>query len=399
MITKKSKILIIGAGILGLSVARELVKRGKSDILIIEKESALGAHASGRNSGVLHAGVYYPPDTLKAKLCLKGNSLLRAYCRDHHLPLLDCGKVLVAKNEKELKALDLIYERGKGNGARVSYLGEDELEKIEPLATTYEKAVLSKDTAVVDPNSILAQLKTELEASKRVFFSFDTSYIKRLNEHTILTSNGELVFEFMINAAGSFADKIAHQFGVGKHYRLIPFKGLYKKLIPEKAKQMYHHIYPVPDLENPFLGVHFTKSTSGDVYVGPTAIPAFGAENYSGAPSLNKEAVKIALSDAILFLKNPKFRKVALTEPKRYLDYYFFKEAQQLVPGLKMSDIVPSSKVGIRPQLVNWESKELVMDFCIEAASHHIHILNAISPAFTSAFAFSEYVIDKYFPS
>ncbi|WP_456399931.1 L-2-hydroxyglutarate oxidase [Persephonella sp.] len=389
-------IVICGAGILGLSVARELLKRGTDNIILLEKESKLGCHASGRNSGVLHAGIYYTPDSLKAKLCLKGNLMMREYCREKGIPILETGKVIVTKSEKEIPVLEELHKRAKKNGAEVNLINDKELKDIEPYAMTVERALYSPLTAVVDSKRVLAQLERDLVSSGSVKILKGVKFegVKRNSE--ILTSKGAFRFELFINTAGAYADSVAHAFGVGKKYKILPFKGTYKKLRKDRSYLVKGNIYPVPDIRNPFLGVHFTRSIDGTVYIGPTAIPAFGRENYGFVEGVDGEALGILWRDAVLFFKNDKFRTVALTEPRKYINSLFFKDISKMVEGIRMEDIEPSEKVGIRPQLVDWEKKELVMDFLVLKDSDTVHILNAISPAFTSSFAFAEYVVDRF---
>ena len=389
-------IVICGGGIVGLSIARELLKRGAEDITILEKENKLGVHASGRNSGVLHAGIYYTPDSLKAKFCLRGNLLMREYCREKGIPVLETGKVIVTKKEEELDTLYELYRRAKTNGADVKLIDPVELKDIEPYARTVERAIYSPLTAVVDSKKVLECIAKELEGSGKVRITKGAKVLGLKNSKVLRTTKGDIEFTFFINSAGAFADKIAHLFGVGSHFTIIPFKGTYKKLRKEKSYLVRGNIYPVPDIRNPFLGVHFTKSYNGEVYIGPTAIPAFGRENYGIIEGIDKEAVSILLKDIILFFTNSKFRKVAFTEPRKYLSKFFYEDIKPMVEGLSIDDIIPSNKVGIRPQLVDWEKKELVMDFLVLKDSNSVHILNAISPAFTSAFAFAEYVVSQY---
>ena len=389
-------IVICGGGIVGLSIARELLKRGAEDITILEKENKLGVHASGRNSGVLHAGIYYTPDSLKAKFCLRGNLLMREYCREKGIPVLETGKVIVTKKEEELDTLYELYRRAKTNGADVKLIDPVELKDIEPYARTVERAIYSPLTAVVDSKKVLECIAKELEGSGKVRIIKGAKVLGLKNSKVLRTTKGDIEFTFFINSAGAFADRIAHLFGVGSHFTIIPFKGTYKKLRKEKSYLVRGNIYPVPDIRNPFLGVHFTKSYNGEVYIGPTAIPAFGRENYGIIEGIDKEAVSILLKDIILFFTNSKFRKVAFTEPRKYLSKFFYEDIKPMVEGLSINDIIPSNKVGIRPQLVDWEKKELVMDFLVLKDSNSVHILNAISPAFTSAFAFAEYVVSQY---
>lgn len=389
-------IVICGGGITGLSIARELVKRDYNDIVILEKEKEIGVHASGRNSGVLHAGIYYTPESLKAKFCLRGNELMKEFCESKNIPIKRSGKVIVTKNEDELEILHELHKRAVNNKVEVKLIDKKELSEIEPYAKTVEQALYSPLTAVVNPKDVLKEIEKELVKSKKVKILKETKFIKLINNKTILTSKSKLNFELFINAAGAYADMVAHSFGVGLEYKMLPFKGTYKKLKREKSYVVNGNIYPVPDIKNPFLGVHLTKGYDGEVYIGPTAIPAFGRENYGIFRGVDLEAAQILYRDLIMFLKNEKFRKPALEEPKKYLSRYFFKDVKPLAKNIEFSDISPSSKVGIRPQLVNWKTKELEMDFVVMKDSNSIHILNAISPAFTSSFAFAEFVVNEY---
>lgn len=393
---KNAHILICGGGIIGLTLARELLRRGYGNIVLIEKEGKLGMHASGRNSGVLHAGIYYSSDSLRARSCLKGNFLMKDYCRDKDLPLLETGKVIVAKNESEIETLNELYRRAVKNGAKVELIDERQLQEIEPNAKTYGLALYSEYTAVVDPKKILKSLYDDLLNSKELTLLMNTEfkYLKRSN--IAVTNNGEIGFNIFINAAGAYSDKIAHTFGIGANYRLIPFKGIYKKLRRERAGIVKGNIYPVPDIRNPFLGVHYTRSISGDVYLGPTAIPALGRENYGILGGMDLEAIEIMLREATLFFADPKFREVALTEPRKYFFPFFFRDAKRLLKDIKPGYVESSDKIGIRPQLVDWEKKELVMDFRIIKDGNSIHILNAISPAFTSSLDFASFITEEY---
>lgn len=393
---QQTEFLIVGAGIVGLTIARELLAHSVDKIIILEKESQLGAHASGRNSGVLHAGIYYPPNTLKAELCLKGNLLLQAYCEEKKLPLIKTGKVIVARNESELPTLKQLFERAQQNGAKVEMLDEQQLVTIEPNAKTCGQALYSHYTAIVDNKAILKSLQQDLLATGKVQICFETQLINLKDDFTARTTKGEIQFKQFINTAGAYADKIAHLFDVSKEYYFIPFKGIYKKLIPEKSHLVNGNIYPVPNLGNPFLGVHFTKNINGDAYVGPTAIPAFGRENYGLMRGMDKEALHIIKNQMLLYFTNAEFRKVSHEEPKKYISNYFYCDAKKLVKELQPAWLKPTAKVGIRPQLISLKEKKLMMDFLVVKERHSLHILNAISPAFTSSMAFAAYVVNKY---
>ncbi len=389
--------VVVGGGIVGLTVARELLTSGRSDVLVLEKEPALGMHASGRNSGVLHAGVYYAPDTAKARTCLAGNKLMRAYCREKGLPLLEAGKVIVARSEREIPALEELHRRASANGARVRFLDEKELAEVEPEARTVGKALHSLDTAVVDPKAVLASLRGDLEASGKVRFVLGCRFVALAGPEVARTTAGDVRFGRLVNASGAHCDEVARAFGVGAQYRLVPFKGIYRKLRPGASFAVRGSIYPVPDVRNPFLGVHFTRSVYGEVHVGPTAIPALGRENYGLLAGADGEALSILAQDATLFFANPRFRAVALSEPRKYVPAFFHRDAARLVRRYDASLFVGTEKVGIRPQLVDWRTKELVMDFVVEAKDASVHVLNPVSPAFTSSMELARTIVREHF--
>ncbi len=397
MARESAKVLIVGGGIIGLTLARELLAHGGEEVVILEKEPTLGVHASGRNSGVLHAGIYYAPDSLKARSCLQGNFLMRAYCKEKGLPILETGKVIVARAEEELPALEELHRRATANGAKVEFVDERQLADIEPNARTVGRALFSHHTAIVDPKEVLQSLRADLEASGRARIVTGCTFTGLAGPRVAATTRGEFAYGRLVNAAGAHCDRVARAFGVAQEYRLIPFKGIYRKLAPGKRFVVNGNIYPVPDIRNPFLGVHFTRSVHGDVYLGPTAIPAFGPENYGVLGGVDAGAFGILLSDATLFFRNPKFRAVALVEPRKYLARYFDRDAARLVKRYEPSDFERAQKVGIRPQLVDWRTKELVMDFLVQAKDESVHVLNPISPAFTSSMDLARTVVREHF--
>jgi L-2-hydroxyglutarate oxidase len=392
----RAGVLIVGGGIIGLTLARELAAAGWGDVVVLEKEAALGKHASGRNSGVLHAGIYYAPDSMKARSCLRGNMLMRAYCKERGLPLLECGKVVVARSEAELPVLEELHRRAMANGARVEFVDERQLADLEPNARTAGRALLSRDTAAVDPKAVLASLRADLErAGVRIVTG--CTFTGLAGPRVAATTSGPIAYERLVNAAGAHCDRVARHFGVGGAYRLIPFKGIYRKLRAGATFQVNGNIYPVPDIRNPFLGVHFSRSVHDDVYVGPTAIPAFGRENYGVLAGIDGEAFATVARDARLFFANRKFRGVVLSEPKKYVPHFFNRDAARLVKRFDASLFEKAAKVGIRPQLVDWRTKELVMDFLVEAKDESVHVLNPISPAFTSSMDLAKTVVREHF--
>lgn len=388
-------ILIIGAGITGLSVAYELINRGFEDVVIIDKEPETGRHASGRNSGVLHSGIYYAPGTLKARYCVEGNRLLKEFCLLHDIFMLQNGKVIVAADQYRLNDLYELKKRADNAGAISHIIDTRELSDIEPFAYSYEKALYCPETAVFRPIDILAKLTSLLFSSGRVRILYNTGFDRLLPGNRVKCGDSVIKFNKIVNASGAFSEKIAKAFGFNHRFKVLPFKGTYRKLRKESRYLIKSNVYPVPDLQKPFLGVHFTKSVDGEVYAGPTAIPAFSRENYGMFEKLDIETFPILLRDCYMLIADRNFRNSALNEIKKYSDTFFWKEASLLIPSLRKEELIESEKVGIRPQLVDWNSKKLEMDFVILQDGDSIHILNSISPGFTTSMAFAKHIADK----
>ncbi len=388
--------VIVGAGIMGLSMAYALREKfPKASILVVEKEKDTPLHASGRNSGVLHAGFYYSSNSLKAKFTKNGCFFWREFCEKHNLPINKCGKVVVVQEERELEGLEELYRRGIKNRVELKIVDEKELKEIEPNAKTIEKAMYSPNTATVDPKTIVRKLLQILKESE-VEFVFGKGYISR-EQNAIKLSTGEIVeYGKLINCAGLYADKIAKDYGLGERYVILPFKGLYLKYLG-RDKPVKVNIYPVPDLKFPFLGVHFTVAVDHTIKIGPTAIPVLGRENYEGFSGINfKELATIMSYNAKLFLKSPIFRNLAFEELKKYSKSYFISKAKKLVKHIDVSKFNEWTSPGIRAQLLDGEKLELVQDFIVESDLESVHILNAVSPAFTASIPFARYVVEKY---
>ncbi|OGX24363.1 MAG: FAD-dependent oxidoreductase [Omnitrophica WOR_2 bacterium RIFCSPHIGHO2_01_FULL_48_9] len=388
--------LIIGSGIIGLSIAASLKKiKPSAKLLIVDKEEKVAYHASGRNSGVLHAGFYYTADSLKARFTVAGNKAMKEYCRLKNLPINECGKLVVAQNPDELEKLHELERRGQRNGSNVRLIDEKEASTIEPNVKTYKKALYSPDTASVDPTQICRCLQEDLQQSGVNFF-FKTHYLGH-KDKVIRTTHGEVEADYVINCAGLYADQVAQDFGFGKKYTMIPFKGLYLKYTKNKT-DVKTNIYPVPNLKNPFLGVHFTKTVGGDIKIGPTAIPALWRENYQGLDNFKiNELFKIAYFESKLFFLNSfSFRNLAFEEMQKYKKDYFVKLAANMVQSIDPKGFTEFTKPGIRAQLLNKETLELVQDFVVEGDKQSLHVLNAVSPAFTCAFPFSEHIVSNY---
>jgi len=389
--------IIIGAGIIGLNMAKELkLKYKNAKILLIEKEKTVAFHSSGRNSGVLHAGFYYTSNSLKAKFTKEGNALLTQYCKDKNLKINNCGKIIVAKNEEELKGLKELKKRANINNVSLEYISKDELLAKYPKVKTYKKALYSPTTSSVDPIEVCNSIKNDI-INLGVIIKFECKYLKRLQENEIYTSKGKFKAKKIINCAGLYADKIAKEFGLCKNFVIIPFKGIYLK-DKNNYSNLNTNIYPVPNLNNPFLGVHYTLTVYNEAKIGPTAIPAFYRENYKGFDNFNlKELFSILYYEAKLFLFDAfSFRSLAYNEIKKYNKNYLKKLASSLVQNIELKDYDSWSKPGIRAQLLNSKTLELVQDFEVQSNKNSIHILNAISPAFTASIPFVKWIIKKY---
>ena len=390
----KTDILIVGGGIIGLSIARELNNRHPDlKITLIEKEATAACHASGRNSGVLHAGFYYTPDSLKSRFTVEGNKLLTDYCLKNNLSINRCGKVVVAKDEKERDGIFELKRRGDENGVVLELIDEKRLEELEPNARTFDKALYSPTTSVVNPEEVIGHIADALKGKVNILFN--EKFIKRDDTNTVSTNTRKIKFKHLINSAGLYADKIAHQFGIGQKYTLIPFKGLYMEY--KDSNLIRKHIYPVPNLKNPFLGVHFTITISGKVKIGPTAIPAFWRENYEGISRFNlNEFLEVLFYEAKLFFTNAfNFRSLTFEEFKKYYRNYFIQQATHLVKNIDMNKFGNYLTPGIRSQLLDRKEMKLVMDYVVEQGENSTHVLNAVSPAFTSAFSFSKFIVDE----
>ena len=390
--------VVVGAGIVGLTVAMELRKRHPDlSIVVLDKERDIGLHASGRNSGVMHSGVYYGTTTLKAKFCALGAYRMREFAAEHGIAYKKVGKVIIATSPMDLPTLNQLMSNAKGNNVRADYLDAEAVKEIEPHASAYEAGIYCPDTAVIDGKGVINKLR-ELLRDTAVDFIYDTLIFSASSKDRLVsTSKGEISYGFLYNCAGAGADIVARLFGHASDYALVPFKGIYYKLKDDRRYLVKGNIYPVPDIALPFLGVHLTKVVSGEVYIGPTAIPALGRENYGILKGIKLvEGFKIARQLLSMYQDNREnFRKLAHEEMRKYYKPFFTAAAKRLVSKLEVTDLEPSNKVGIRPQLVNLKTRTLEMDYVIETGQHSMHVLNSISPAFTSALAFCESIVDQ----
>ena len=397
----KFDIVIIGGGCVALFLAHQLVEKYSSlKIAIIEKEATLGKHSSGRNSGVLHAGIYYKPYTQKAKVCVQGSKRLKEWCYRQNINVKECGKLVVPQEERLDKQIDILAERAASNGAEVEIINELKLQQLFPGSTTAtNRALWSPYTSVVNPKDVIDVLHKDLCMKGVKFFLNETNWEVSPQEQLIsLTKGQQLRYGHIFNCAGLFADKVANKFLIGKDYSLIPFKGIYWEFKTEEVIHVPCNLYPVPDLELPFLGVHITPSASSHkiAYVGPTATPALGRENYEG---LEKLDIPLSINNFLLlaeqYVKDKgKFRMYTKEQLLLFFKPIMLRELKKLVPDINGASIVKSTKVGIRSQLFNKKTKQLEDDFICISKAASTHILNAISPAFTSSFEFADLIIN-----
>jgi (S)-2-hydroxyglutarate dehydrogenase len=386
--------LVIGGGVIGLSIARELRKRrADARVLLIEKEPSCGAHASGRNSGVLHAGFYYSPDSLKAKFTRLGNERLTAYCEEKHIALNKCGKLVVAKDAADLPSLDELFRRGQVNGIELQPLTEAEAKSIEPRVRTYQRALFSPRTSTVNPLHVVNAMQQDaLDEGIRI--QCTTAY-RRRDDTRVYTNRDSIEAGYVVNAAGLYADKIAMDYGFSEKYRILPFKGLYL-YSDEPPGSIRTNIYPVPDLRNPFLGVHFTITADGKAKIGPTAIPALWRENYEGFGNFNfGELIEVASRGlGLLTEAGFDFRRLAMEEVAKYSRGKMVALASVLAEGVAERNYHKWGRPGIRAQLLDITKKKLEMDFVLEGDNRSMHVLNAVSPAFTCSLPFASHVCD-----
>ncbi len=382
MAIRTSDFLVVGGGIVGLTLALDL-KRRYSDcsVTLLEKEHACGLHASGRNSGVLHAGFYYSANSLKAQFTRDGNAQLAAYCAERGLPLSRCGKLVVATSEADLNGLVELQRRGNANGVPLEALSAAEVRLLEPRARTYDWALFSPSTATVAPAAVVASLVADALLAGIVILT-DVAY-RRRGRDGVLTSDGPLAAGYVVNAAGLYADRIARDYGFSERYRILPFRGHYLVSAPG-ALPMRTHVYPVPSLANPFLGVHITRRLDGSVKIGPTATAALWREHYGGLGKFSlAECLSIVGRELSLLARDRTFRQLAKAELLFGTRQGMLRRAAELVDGVRPAAFQRWGPPGIRAQLYDIRARRLEMDFRYEGDDRSFHILNAVSPAFT----------------
>jgi L-2-hydroxyglutarate oxidase LhgO len=324
----------------------------------------------------------------------RGNQLLTEYCRDREIPINQCGKLVVTRNEQDCSVLEELLRRGRRNGVPLQEVSEQEAREIEPRVRTFQRAIFSPTTASVDPENVMQAMEADARA-EGIDIHNGVRFLRKRNG-AIYTTNGQYQAGYVINAAGLYADAIAREYGYSETYRILPFKGLYL-YSSEPAGSLRTNVYPVPDIDKPFLGVHFTVTVNGHTKIGPTAIPAFWREQYNGYSNFKlDEFVETAWREMNLFVFSGfDFKKLAMEELRKYSRRHMVELASQLLQGIDVHDYQKWGRPGIRAQLVDTRHNTLEMDFVIQGDDRSMHVLNAVSPAFTCALPFAEYVVDE----
>jgi L-2-hydroxyglutarate oxidase LhgO len=393
----KCDVLIIGAGVVGLSTGIALLhSRPSLKVAIADKEKDIGLHASGRNSGVIHAGFYYSPDSLKAKFCREGNFELRKLAKKYGIPVKDVGKVVVTQNSDEDSRLDTLFDRGIANGVELEIHPAAKLKEFEPLAITHNRFMWSPNTGISDSLAIVKAMRDEfLSLGGEIYFGSKVN-LTQSNEE-IRDAGNQFTFKHVVNAAGAQADRISRSVGVGSEYAMLPFMGVYRAT-SENNLPLQRLVYPVPHPINPFLGVHFTLTIDGKVKIGPTAIPIAGREQYSFTEGWSGSDITQALKGmrSLITGNSHDFGAILKSEWPKIIQKMLVNESTKLVPSAADVRDWQRKPPGIRAQLVHLPTGKLEQDFIVTKRFNAIHILNAVSPGWTSAISVGSYVCNDY---
>jgi L-2-hydroxyglutarate oxidase LhgO len=392
-----ARVGVIGAGIVGLAIARRLgeVEDG-TELTVLDKEDHVGAHQTSHNSGVAHAGVYYAPGSLKAKLCRRGIELLKPYCEQRGVAYDECGKLIVARNEDELGRLDEIERRATANGVPgLKRLDPAQMVEIEPYVRG-AAALHSPHTAIVDFPAVTRAYADDVRASGgNLRLGFEVTGIDRSGGELRVRSRAgeELAFDRLVVCGGLYSDRLAQMAGEGGEPWIVPFRGEYYKLIPARTEMVRGLIYPVPDPAYPFLGVHFTRRVDGGVDIGPNAVLAFKREGYRRTDFSAADLLDVFRSQGFRRLARKHWRMGVTEMWGSVSKRAFVARARDFIPALSTGDVEPAP-AGVRAQALDPDGS-LVDDFRITRAGGLVLVRNAPSPAATSSLAIAEYVVDQ----
>ncbi|HEV3156001.1 MAG TPA: L-2-hydroxyglutarate oxidase [Candidatus Baltobacteraceae bacterium] len=389
-------IAVVGGGIVGLASTRELLARFPHlKVANIEKEDAFNRHQTGHNSGVIHSGIYYKPGSFKAKLCVEGRRLAWEYCERKGIPYKQVGKLIVATEESELARLGDLWERGLANGVEgLEMLDAGQIREREPHCRGI-RAIFSPVTGIVDWGRVSDSYADEArEMGADLYLGREVTAIRRVGSHSVVeTSGGPIEATYVITCGGLYSDKLAKMTGGTRDPKIVPFRGDYLILKPEKASLVKGNIYPVPDPEFPFLGVHFTPRMDGTIWLGPNAVLAFAREGYSFL-TINPPELWDALTYPGFIKMATKYWKMGAGEMYRDVVRKAYVQAlQRYIPELQPEDCLPGPS-GVRAQALNSDGS-LVDDFVIEGSEGVVHVRNAPSPAATSSLAIGKYIVEE----
>ena len=388
--------VVVGAGILGLATARELLQRHPGTRLaVLDKERAVGTHQTGRASGVVHRGVYYAPGSLKARLCVEGAARLLAYCDERGIPVLRCGKVVVATSTEELPRLDELHRRSLANGVPgVELIGPERLRELEPHAAGVQ-ALYSPETAVVDFSQVAAAYAEDVRAAEgELLLGREVTGLRRDGGASVIeTPVGNVAAGRVVVCGGVYADRLATLSGAEPEPRIVPFRGDYVVLRPERRHLVRGLIYPVPDPAFPFLGIHTTVRLDGEVLLGPNAVLAFAREGYRRRDLSLRDLADVARSRGFRRLASRHWRIGSAELARDLSTRLFVAQARKLLPELEPSDVLPGPS-GIRAQALAADGS-LLDDFVFHEADGVVHVRNAPSPGATSSLAIAEVIADR----
>jgi len=389
----------VGAGAVGASTAVHLASIGHK-VLILEKEGGPALHQSGRNSGIIHAGYNLKPGTLKARLCVEGSQRLRAYCREHRIPMHQGGILVIARSEAECTTLTELLRRAEANGVEARLVDSADISSIEPEARGFQ-GLHAPEGASFDAKSYVQSLIADaVDRGAEVLYNTRVIAIEDPSVHglasspvSVTTSTGVVVCEVAVNCAGLHADRLAGS--LSSDFRIIPFRGYYAELTPSARDLVVSHVYPAPDLRFPFLGVHVSRRVDGRVLVGPGAMLAFAREGYQFAEVRWRDLLDtLTWPGFYRLLRRPEFVRLTLKETLKCLSLRrIWAEASLLIPALKPGDL-KWSYAGNRAQLLS-RAGELLEDFVLRETPKTIHVLNAVSPGLTSSLPFGELLANR----
>lgn len=385
---------IVGGGIVGLSTAMTVLRQFPHlKVVLIEKESDIAQHQTGRNSGVIHSGIYYKPGSLKARFAREGNKLMINFCETHGITYDMCGKVIVAVNENELKLMDNLYERGLQNGLRVKKIGRSELNEIEPYVNGLG-AIHVENCGIVDYSEVAKTFKKMIvDHGGEIRLSTTVEAIAERNDGVTLDTNKSTIQAcYMINCAGLHSDRIANMVGLETDMKIVPFRGEYYELVKEKEYLVNHLIYPVPNPNFPFLGVHFTRMINGGVHAGPNAVLAFRREGYKKTDIHMKDLFEVLTYSGFWKMAIPNVKEGLHEMVRSFSKKAFLKSLQRLIPDIEENDIIPSD-AGVRAQALKSDGS-LVDDFAIFQSERSLHVCNAPSPAATASLMIGNEIVN-----